>query len=80
LNSRARLAWRCRRGTKELDYLLQDFLEHEYDWLSAAGKAAFEELLEAQDPVIIDWLWGNTELPSGELGMVVEKIRRRHKD
>lgn len=80
LNSRARLAWRCRRGTKELDFLLQGFLKLDYDKLTIAEQRAFEELLEAQDPVIMDWLWGNVPLPPGELGTVIGKIRKRYHD
>jgi len=80
LNSRAKLAWRCRRGTKELDFLLQGFLKLDYDKLTVAEQRAFEKLLEAQDPVIMDWLWGNVPLPTGELGTVIGKIRKRYHD
>ena len=75
MTSRSKLAWRCRRGTLELDILLNSFFEQEYDHLSPAEQASFEQLLDTQDPMIMDWLWGRAPLPAGELGKLIERIR-----
>ena len=41
----ARLKWQCRRGTKELDFLLNRYLETGYLVADQAEKALFVELL-----------------------------------
>ena len=40
-----RLYWRCRRGTKELDRVLGDYLEQEYARAEARLQNAFAGLL-----------------------------------
>jgi len=44
--ARARLAWRCRRGMKELDLLLLGWLNGQYPGATAACREQFEALLE----------------------------------
>jgi antitoxin CptB len=51
-----RLRWRCRRGMKELDLLLVGWLDRWYPGASATQVAAFETVLEQQDPVLVAWL------------------------
>ena len=51
-----KLIWRCRRGTKELDRVFNGFLNNHYDEASDELRAAFEQLLEEQDPDVYDWL------------------------
>lgn len=46
----AKLRWRCRRGTKELDTLTTRYLEHFYPNASQGEQCAFASLLELQDP------------------------------
>ncbi|MBM4207314.1 MAG: succinate dehydrogenase assembly factor 2 [Gammaproteobacteria bacterium] len=45
----ARLKWQCRRGSKELDLLLQDYLEQHYPQADADEKSRFRALLELDD-------------------------------
>ncbi len=47
---RARLAWRCRRGRREWDLLLLDWLERHYEVASASQRARFAAVLELSDP------------------------------
>jgi len=70
----SKLRWRCRRGTKELDDVLQRFLDEAYPDLSEAEQAAFESLLEQQDPELAAWILGGEAAP-GEWRCVVERIR-----
>lgn len=71
----SRLRWRCRRGMRELDVVMVYYLDHHYDGASAQDQAAFRELIECQDPEILDFLTGRA-LPQGEaLNRVVEVIR-----
>lgn len=48
----ARLKWACRRGMKELDVLLEHYLEHEFPSASPQLQAAFRAVLELDDPVL----------------------------
>ena len=60
---------------KELDVLLGGFLDRHFDGLDETHRAAFAELVEQQDPLIADWIWGRTPLPPGPLGSVLDTIR-----
>ena len=71
----ARLRWQCRRGTKELDLLLQSYLETGYLTADDEEKALFVELLELEDDELLAVLMGALEVEAGELKFLVEKIR-----
>jgi antitoxin CptB len=53
-----RLAWRCRRGMKELDLVLSGWLQQRYAAATATEKATFEAFLELPDPEIAGFLLG----------------------
>jgi antitoxin CptB len=59
---------------KELDVLLERFLETKYDGLDNQGKQAFAALLQHEDPDLYAWLVGQ-DAPAGELKDVIESIR-----
>jgi antitoxin CptB len=63
---------------REMDILLQRFLERGYDTMSADERTDFERLLDLPDQDILAWLWGGEEeLPGDEgLAAVVRLIRR----
>jgi antitoxin CptB len=73
-----RLRWRCRRGTRELDRLLGDWLERRYTGASPALQAAFSELLDEQDPQLWDWLMGREAPQRAEFRRIVDAIRSDH--
>ncbi|WP_424946469.1 succinate dehydrogenase assembly factor 2 [Candidatus Spongiihabitans sp.] len=50
------LLWRCRRGTKELDLILSEFVADYYHELSRNEKNEFNQLLEVEDTVLTEWL------------------------
>jgi succinate dehydrogenase flavin-adding protein (antitoxin of CptAB toxin-antitoxin module) len=50
------ILWRCRRGMRELDVLLERFAREHYRSASPAHRRAFERLLELPDPVLVDLL------------------------
>jgi antitoxin CptB len=56
------LQWRCRRGTKELDVVLTNFLDRQYENLSDSELHEFNELLDLQDTQLWYWLSGQ-EIP-----------------
>jgi antitoxin CptB len=53
-----RLLWRCRRGMKELDILLERFARAELPTASATQRTHFARFLELPDPVLMDYLLG----------------------
>jgi antitoxin CptB len=73
--ARARLAWHCRRGTRELDLLLQRWLAQRYEGCDAAGRAHFEALLEMPDPLLADYLLAGERPAQPELAALVQAIR-----
>ena len=58
-----RLRWRCRRGMKELDILLTRYLDERYGEASSGEQEAFQQLLEAQDPLIFAYCLGSERPP-----------------
>jgi len=71
----ARLRWQCRRGTKELDLLLQRYLDSGYLLADEEEQELFVELLTLEDDELIGVLLGELELETGEMKALVEKIR-----
>ena len=56
-----RLRWRCRRGLLENDLVLVRFLDRHAEQLDAAGRAAFNELLDYEDNHLWDLISGRAE-------------------
>jgi antitoxin CptB len=50
-----RLRWRCRRGMRELDVLLERYLRERWPSAGAESHEAFLRLLELPDPEIADY-------------------------
>ena len=69
----ARLRWQCRRGTKELDFLLKRDLETGYLTADQGERELFVELLGMEDDELAGVLVGEKE--AGEMRFLVEKIR-----
>ncbi|MEP7043643.1 MAG: succinate dehydrogenase assembly factor 2 [Dokdonella sp.] len=74
-----RLRWRCRRGTRELDRLLQQWLDDHADRADARTLADFSVLLDAQDPDLWDWLIGKHDPDDPRLLELVREIRADHR-
>jgi antitoxin CptB len=64
---RGRLAWRCRRGMKELDLLLLEFLEQHWPHATSGERDAFAALLELPDPTLAAYLLGHAPCPDSTL-------------
>ena len=75
MNQLARLQWQCRRGTKELDWLLQRYLETGYLLATDEEKALFVELLELEDDELVGVLMGDLAVEAEEMKALVEKIK-----
>jgi antitoxin CptB len=59
MNQLAKLRWQCRRGTKELDLLLQRYLETGYLVADDEEKALFVDLLKLEDDELLGVLMGD---------------------
>ncbi|MET0291682.1 MAG: succinate dehydrogenase assembly factor 2 [Steroidobacteraceae bacterium] len=70
------LRWRCRRGMRELDELLQGYLERSWSEAGEGERAAFRQLLELQDPDLAAYLLGH-DTPPPELQALVDRLRKR---
>jgi len=69
-----RLLWRCRRGTKELDLLLERYVRREYSRATAAEQGAFAQLLDLPDPLLTDYLLGYATPDQLDVACVVTRI------
>ncbi|HEX7029647.1 MAG TPA: succinate dehydrogenase assembly factor 2 [Gammaproteobacteria bacterium] len=74
MNDTARLRWLCRRGMKELDVLLERYLEHRYPQAPEAEQRAFRALLDCQDPVLWDYVMENDRPQDEEMRNVIGKL------
>ncbi|MFO1428302.1 MAG: succinate dehydrogenase assembly factor 2 [Steroidobacteraceae bacterium] len=70
-----RLRWRCRRGMKELDVLLERWLAR--DWAAAPSdeRAAFDRLLDLQDPELARYLLAGAIPADTATARLVARIR-----
>ena len=50
-----KLKWLCRRGMKELDILLERFIDNHLESLADGSWPDFEDLLQTEDDVLWDW-------------------------
>ena len=71
----AKLRWQCRRGTKELDFLLLRYLDSRYAKADADEQALFVELLALDDDELIGVLLGDLDVEAAAMTGLVEKIR-----
>lgn len=70
-----RLRWQCRRGSLELDLVLNNYLLNRYPLASAAERDAFARLVQAADEDIAAWLHGDTGDIDAELLALVARLR-----
>ena len=70
-----RLLWRCRRGMKELDVLLERYVRSQVAVASAQDRATLDQLLELPDPVLADHLFGHTPVSDPRMASLVAAIR-----
>ena len=61
---------------RELDVVLQRYLDQDYAHASHAERDAFARILELQDPEIFGYLVGRGPPPEASLRAVVARIRR----
>lgn len=72
----SRLLWRCRRGIREMDIVLQDFLIRAYDDLPESDQRLFRDLLDESDLDILNWLMGKEQPASAGLRQIIGLLRQ----
>jgi antitoxin CptB len=72
-----KLRWRCRRGMKELDVLLERYVDERFGTASAPEQEAFRLLLEAQDTVLYAYCLGAQPVPP-QLKALIARITAPH--
>ena len=70
-----RLKWLCRRGMKELDVLLENFLQRHGRELSQGKWPEFEALLDSEDDQLWDWLQYPSSRQAGPYEALLSRIR-----
>jgi succinate dehydrogenase flavin-adding protein (antitoxin of CptAB toxin-antitoxin module) len=60
---------------RELDLLLEEFLEKRYEMISAADREGFERLLECRNEDLIDWLMEGEDPQDQQLAGIVRQVR-----
>jgi antitoxin CptB len=74
MSLRSFLAWRCRRGTRELDLLLQAYLERAYDSAGAQERSSFAGLLQRSDEDLRRLLFGKPDEREPALAVLIGQI------
>jgi antitoxin CptB len=67
--------WRCRRGMKELDVLLERFAQQVLPQASPSECRVFAELLALPDPLLAGYLLGGEPPAEPHLAQVIARIR-----
>jgi antitoxin CptB len=70
-----RILWRCRRGMKELDVLLERYARSGLPTAAAADQATFEALLELPDPLLAGYFLAGQAPADPLLARLVARIR-----
>ena len=70
-----RLRWRCRRGGREMDLILDRFLAAAGDPLDEDTRQALERLLDRSDRDVLDWVARRSAPPDAALAALVDRIR-----
>ncbi len=74
----SKLKWHCRRGVKELDIVLSQYLDNHYANDSKIEKATFKALVALEDPILLAMLMGDIEPANLEQQKMLEKLRNQN--
>ena len=72
---RSQLRWQCRRGIRELDVLLSNYLERDYPASGESRKQAFRQLLALPDQELMGYLLSGENPADSDLASVIDHIR-----
>ena len=72
-----RLRWKCRRGMRELDLLLQEFSDKDILALSPEDNLIFNQVLSYDDQTLYDFIFKNITLENLEHEkFIINKLKK----
>ncbi len=74
----SKLKWHCRRGVKELDIVLSQYLDNHYTNDNKTERATFRDLLALEDPILLAMLMGDIKPTDIEQQKMLEKLRNQN--
>jgi len=72
----SKLRWHCRRGVKELDVVLCNYLDNHYLDSSPEFQNAFVTLLKLEDPILMSLVMEYTHTDDEAQQQVLEKLKK----
>ena len=69
-----RLRWRCRRGMRELDLVLESFLDKRGESMTISELETFSQFLDSSDMDLYVWLTGRERPGEPEFQALVAEI------
>jgi antitoxin CptB len=70
-----KVIYRARRGLKEIDVYFDPYVKQYYLQATEQEKAMFAELVEQEDPDLLDWFMEVSEPPRPELRALIQKLK-----
>jgi len=70
----SRLRWYCHRGMKELDVVLDEYLQNYFQNANQKEQHGFKELLQLEDPVLFSMLLGNHEPNNAQQAIILKTL------
>jgi antitoxin CptB len=70
-----KVIYRARRGLKEIDVYFDPYVKNHYLIANAAEKALFAELVDQEDPDLLDWFMEVGEPPRVEIKNFILKLK-----
>ena len=70
-----KVIYRARRGLKEIDVYFDPYVKQYYLQAESEEKAMFAELVEQEDPDLLDWFMEVSEPPRPELKDFIKKLK-----
>ncbi len=72
----SQLRWHCRRGVKELDVVLTNYLENHYLHSTTDIQQAFKTLLKLEDPILMSLVMDHHQTDDAAQNHVLDKMKK----
>ena len=69
------LRWKCRKGIRELDILLEKYLNNALDKSSDVEKKLFEEIIEWDTYILLNAILGKSQY-NNKYKIIIEKLSK----
>ena len=70
-----KVIYRARRGLKEIDVYFDPYVKQHYLQADASERELFKELVDQEDPDLLDWFMEVSEPPRPELRTFIDKLK-----